>query len=111
MTEKSDIRKEVRRRISSLSPRQRLEAANIVFDRIEHSEAFARATCVAFYASLPDEVPTHETIQRWAAAKRVVLPRVEGDTMRFSTTILRRCVAAASASTSPRLRANALRMR
>ena len=83
MTEKSDIRKEVRRRISSLSPRQRLEAANIVFDRIERSEAFARATCVALYASLPDEVPTHETIQRWAAAKRVVLPRVEGDTMRF----------------------------
>lgn len=83
MTEKSDIRKEVRRRISSLSPRQRLEAANIVFDRIERSEAFARATCVALYASLPDEVPTHEVIERWAAVKRVVLPRVEGDTMRF----------------------------
>ena len=83
MTEKSDIRKEVRRRISSLSPRQRLDAASSVFDRIERSEAFARATCVALYASLPDEVPTHETIQRWASVKRVVLPRVEGDTMRF----------------------------
>ncbi len=83
MTEKSDIRKEVRRRISSLSPQQRLEAANIVFDRIEHSEAFARAASVALYASLPDEVPTHEVIERWASVKRVVLPRVEGDTMRF----------------------------
>lgn len=83
MTNKSDIRKEVRRRIAELSEQQRQEAANDIFARIESTERFAEAHCIALYASLPDEVPTHAVIERWAAAKRVVLPRVEGEIMKF----------------------------
>lgn len=83
MTEKSEIRREVRRRIAELSQQQRLDAAEEIFRRIEASERFGSARCIALYASLPDEVPTHEVIARWAAAKRVVLPRVEGEVMRF----------------------------
>lgn len=83
MTDKSEIRREVRRRIAELSQQQRLDAAEEIFRRIEASEQFARAHCIALYASLPDEVPTHEVIARWASTKRVVLPRVEGEIMRF----------------------------
>lgn len=83
MTNKSDIRKEVRRRIAELSEQQRQAAANDIFARIESTARFAGAHCIALYASLPDEVPTHAVIERWAAAKRVVLPRVEGEIMKF----------------------------
>lgn len=81
--DKSDIRKEVRRRVAELSAEQRRDAADDIFARMESAERFAAAHCVALYASLPDEVPTHGIIERWAAVKRVVLPRVEGERMRF----------------------------
>lgn len=83
MTEKSEIRKEVRRRIAEMSQQQRNDAAESIFARIETSERFARARCIALYASLPDEVPTYDVIGRWSADKRIVLPRVEGEIMRF----------------------------
>lgn len=80
---KSEIRKEVRRRIAELTDEQRRDAADSIFARIESTEQFGRAHCIALYASLPDEVPTQAVIERWAATKRVVLPRVEGEIMRF----------------------------
>lgn len=83
MTDKSDIRKEVRRRIAELPQEQRQSQAAEIFARIESTVRFARARCIALYASLPDEVPTRAVVERWAAAKRVVLPRVEGEIMRF----------------------------
>lgn len=83
MTNKSDIRKEVRRRIAELTQEQRQNEADDIFLRIESTEQFARTKCIALYASLPDEVPTHTVVERWAATRRVVLPRVEGEVMRF----------------------------
>ena len=83
-TIKSDIRREVRSRIKELSGEQKSVAACEVFSRVEQLEAFAASRCIALYAALPDEVPTSEVIARWyATGRRVVLPRVEGDVMRF----------------------------
>ena len=31
------------------------------------------------FSSLPDEIPTHHIIERWATVKNVFLPRVNGD--------------------------------
>jgi 5-formyltetrahydrofolate cyclo-ligase len=31
------------------------------------------------FASLPDEIPTHSTIEQWAKNKNIYLPRVNGD--------------------------------
>ena len=41
------------------------------------------ARTVAVFAALPDEPATDEVLARWASTRRVVLPRVEGDAMRF----------------------------
>lgn len=81
---KLEIRREVRRRIKELSSENRELASRRIFDSVEQLPIFATAQCIALYAALPDEVPTTEAIQRWhRLGRRVVLPRVEGDVMRF----------------------------
>ena len=83
-TIKQELRREVRSRVKQLTAEQKLNASREVFDRVERLEAFASARCIALYAALPDEVPTHEVIERWyASGRRIVLPRVEGEVMRY----------------------------
>ena len=83
-TIKQEIRREVRSRIKQLDDVQKRVVSCEVFERVEMLEAFIAARCIALYAALPDEVPTAEVIARWyATGRRVVLPRVEGDVMRF----------------------------
>mgnify|MGYP002517953175 CR=1 FL=1 len=82
--EKSEIRREVRRRIKLLTAEQRESAAMQIFSHIETLEHFAQAECIALFVSMPDEVATTLALQRWTAkGKRVVVPRVEGDIMHF----------------------------
>lgn len=82
--EKRAIRKEVRRRINELSAEVKEAAAREIFCLVEQTEAFTEARSVAFYAAMSDEVPTTATLDRWLTmGKHVVVPRVEGDIMRF----------------------------
>lgn len=81
---KKELRLQMKRRNLALTAERRAEAAERIFARVEACGAFAAAGCVAVYCALPDEPPTREVLARWAAAgKRLVVPRVEGDTMRF----------------------------
>lgn len=83
MEDKRSIRRRMRELNRSLPPERREEAGRRIMQSIEASEAFARARTVALFSALPDEPPTAEMIRRWSATKRIVLPRVEEDTMRF----------------------------
>jgi 5-formyltetrahydrofolate cyclo-ligase len=84
MDNKLEIRREVRRRIKELDAAARASAASKIFSTIELGEPFRRARCIAFFASMGDEVPTSEALLRWRdMGKHIVVPRVEGDIMRF----------------------------
>lgn len=84
MEDKKSIRVEVRRRIKNMSEESKLGAATTIFDKIEATEAFAIADCVALFVAMWDEVPTGDVLERWRKmGKRVVVPRVEGDVMRY----------------------------
>lgn len=84
MTEKKEIRGEVRRRIKLLDKTQMTTASNSIFDQIERMEIFRSSRCVALFVSMHDEVPTDLALERWPQLeKRIVVPRVEGDVMRF----------------------------
>ena len=63
--------------------RQRLRASAAIFSAVERLPEFRAARTVAVFAALPDEPATDEVLARWASTRRVVLPRVEGDAMRF----------------------------
>lgn len=78
---KDQIRKFIRRANGEVSQSERLRAAIEVFSSIEKSHTFASAHCIALYADLPDEIPTTEAITHYTAlGKRILLPRVTGDT-------------------------------
>jgi 5-formyltetrahydrofolate cyclo-ligase len=59
-------------------------AAESIFSKIEQLDIFGKADCIALFAAMNDEVPTAVALDRWPQlGKRVVVPRVEGDIMRF----------------------------
>ena len=80
---KNELRREMKRRNLSLSAEERAEASGRIFAGVASTAAFAAARTVALYCALPDEPATDEVLARWASTRRVVLPRVEGDAMRF----------------------------
>ena len=67
----------------ALDSRQRLRASAAIFSAVERLPEFRAARTVAVFAALPDEPATDEVLARSASTRRVVLPRVEGDAMRF----------------------------
>lgn len=67
----------------ALDSRQRLRASAAIFSAVERLPEFRAARTVAVFAALPDEPATDKVLARWASTRRVVLPRVEGDAMRF----------------------------
>ena len=78
------IRQQMRQRNRALTFEARLEASERIFRQVERLDRFATAQVVGLYCALPDEPPTAAVIDRWLAlGKRVVVPRVEGDWMRF----------------------------
>lgn len=84
MIDKSEIRREVRRRIKELSPEHRALSATKIFTQIEQTSPFKEAECIALFASMKDEVSTEYALKAWLEmGKHIVVPRVEGDIMRF----------------------------
>ena len=84
MEEKKEIRREVRRRIAEINHETREVAAKRIFSQIESMECFHNARCIALFASMKDEVPTDVALRRWRdMGKDIIVPRVEGDIMRF----------------------------
>ena len=84
MEDKKSIRQEVRRRIKLLDEAEMLRQSREVFGAIESTALFKDVECVALFVAMWDEVPTAEVLERWRLmGKRVVVPRVEGDVMRY----------------------------
>ena len=82
--DKSEIRRAMRQRNRTLGHEVREAASERIFRQVEQCEEFRRAEVVALYCALPDEPATERVIARWLQlGKRVVVPRVEGDAMRF----------------------------
>ncbi|WP_299222082.1 5-formyltetrahydrofolate cyclo-ligase [uncultured Alistipes sp.] len=81
--DKRELRKTMKQRNLSLSAAEREAASELLVARLERLGAFARARTVALFAPLPDEPDVRRALARWCGARRLALPRVEGDAMRF----------------------------
>ena len=54
--------------------------ANMVFNTIRQMPVWKQVQHILCYWSLPDELPTHESVNQWlACGKSIYLPRVKGD--------------------------------
>lgn len=69
--DKELIRTRIKARKSMMDPEERSEAARIVFGLIEQTAAFMLADNILLYHSLPDELSTHEFIDRWHERKQI----------------------------------------
>lgn len=84
MMDKASIRKLMKTKKASLSAEDKLREADMVLRSIEKMPCFQKAQSVLMYYSLPDELPTHNFVQKWAAEKKVYLPRVVGDDLEIA---------------------------
>ncbi|MFI3330948.1 MAG: 5-formyltetrahydrofolate cyclo-ligase [Rikenellaceae bacterium] len=55
-----------------------------VLEKLENSPEFQASQNIALFYSLPDEVYTHEFIDKWASAKNIFLPIIKGDDIFFA---------------------------
>lgn len=84
MMDKASIRKQMKTKKTSLSAEDKQREADLVLRSIEKMPCFQKAQSVLMYYSLPDELPTHNFVQKWAAEKKVYLPRVVGDDLEIA---------------------------
>lgn len=80
---KTELRRKMRELNRSLVPDVRAAASERLFRRVETLPAFAGARTVALFCSLGDEPDTAPVLACWGLRKRLAVPRVEGDEMRF----------------------------
>ena len=78
---KDDIRRSVKARKTLLSDDDKFSAAEKVFGLLEQTADFLLADRILMYHSLPDELSTHEFIDKPTRRKRFFLPRVNGVTL------------------------------
>lgn len=76
--EKSRIRLEIKTRKAMLDENEKRQAAEAVFEMLEKTAPFLLAEHVLMYHSLPDELSTHEFLDKWNSLKTFYLPRVNG---------------------------------
>lgn len=67
----------------ALSDTERRAASERIWAQVAASAEFAAARCVALFCSLADEPDTAAVLASWSRLKRIVVPRVEGETMQF----------------------------
>ncbi len=84
MLEKNALRKHIKKCVAALTEDEKATLSHEVLQRLEQTEAFRSAECVLLFHSLPDEVQTHEFVERWSATKRILLPVVVGDTLKVA---------------------------
>lgn len=80
---KSELRKAMRSLNRGVEAARRAAVSLQLVARVESLPFFAQARTVGLYCALPDEPDLSSALERWRAAKRLVVPRVEGDAMRF----------------------------
>lgn len=76
--DKQALRKEIKQQKKLLSVEQVEKAPGDVFKAIEAMDYFKQCNCMLCYWSLPDELATHEFINKWYLQKNIYLPVVNG---------------------------------
>ena len=52
--------------------------STLLLSKLERHPLFAEAQTILMYYSLPDEVQTHDFIEKWSHSKNIILPVVKG---------------------------------
>lgn len=77
--DKKQLRKHIAGLKGSMLASDLLKHSSRLFEHLEEDDRFRNAKCVLCYYSLPDEVYTHDFVERWKDKKVLLLPVVKGD--------------------------------
>lgn len=83
--DKRVVRKEVREALAAISPEEKTQKSTMLALALLVHPAVRNARVVALFSPLPDEPQIGEIIELLSHGRIVLLPRVEGDVMRFYT--------------------------
>lgn len=77
---KKELRQQIKQ-LKAITPMAlRAVEAQMVFSTIQAMPVWQQASHILCYWSLPDELPTHESVNQWLElGKNIYLPRVKGD--------------------------------
>lgn len=79
LPDKKALRQTMRERKKQHTPDELMTLSQQVLLAVEQHPRFAESKVVCIYYSLPDEVFTHQFIEKWHTHKTILLPTVEGD--------------------------------
>ena len=77
------VRKQVREALAAISPEEKMQKSTMLALALLVHPAVRSAGVVALFSPLPDEPQIGEIIELLSRERTVLLPRVEGDVMRF----------------------------
>ena len=80
---KNEIRQKIKCLKGQLSEDEIQQKSLAVCQRLEATEHFKKAAVVLMYWSMPDEIQTHDFIQKWYQYKTIILPVVSGDSLQL----------------------------
>ena len=76
---KKALRTEIKKKIAELSSDEKVRLSEMILSEIEQLPEFEKARNILLFRSLPDEVITHDFLDKWHKNKRLLLPVVNGD--------------------------------
>lgn len=79
MISKKELRQSVRIKVRALTEEQKICDSEKVLHKLECNSFFKKAKTVLLFYSLPDEVNTHNFIDKWSLSKKILLPVVQGE--------------------------------
>ncbi len=77
--EKKELRSYIKTLKKQHSKESLQEQSRLILSKLENNKSFIEAKVVMLYSSLPDEVSTHDFIDKWRNEKKIILPTVVGD--------------------------------
>ncbi|MFA6402152.1 MAG: 5-formyltetrahydrofolate cyclo-ligase [Salinivirgaceae bacterium] len=83
VTEKRELRIHIRQLKQQLPDGLRLEKSEKIRSLLESDPDFIKAETVLIYWSMPDEVHTHDFINKWWKSKIILLPSVQGTVLKL----------------------------
>ena len=81
MKAKSELRSLIRNLKGQYSDEEKRRLSAAALKSLENDSHFLKASSVVAYYSLPDEVDTHDFLEKWRERKQLFLPKVEGQSL------------------------------
>ena len=85
--ELQESKQQLRKYIASLKKSYKkttlLDLSEEIMKRLEETELFRQASCIALYNAIPGEVQTAGFLEKWFEKKQLLLPLIVGDDLRL----------------------------